>query len=57
MKKKAFDRFAIIGSDIHRLVYINPKDDWTEFAWRIKHNGNYYWVPVPNENKDGMIGL
>lgn len=54
---KAPEKYALIGKDIHKLVYIKPGTEWNNYMWRIDSDTkNYYLVPVGNENKDGKYG-
>jgi hypothetical protein len=46
-------KFAIIAGDMHELVRIPEKEYWSCYAWRIHEKDNLWWVPVPNENRDG----
>lgn len=45
------DKFAIIGGDIHKLVKIASKEDWSRYAWRIHETGSWYWIPLGNEKR------
>jgi hypothetical protein len=46
-------KFSIIGQDIHILIKIKPKEDWSNHPWRFASDQkDMYWVPVPNELRD-----
>ena len=47
---------ALIGGDIHMLVSLEPDRLDFPHPWRIHHNGNKYWVPIQDFNKDASLG-
>lgn len=40
------NKYAIIRGDIHKLIRINEKDDWSQHPWRFHEEKDLYWVPV-----------
>jgi len=48
-------KFSIIAGDIHQLITIKKGQDWSQYAWRIDHDTDKYWVPIQNYN-DGILG-
>lgn len=40
------NKYSIIGGDVHKLIRIKEKDDWSHHPWRVHEEKDWYWVPV-----------